>query len=188
MKKMLIGAVLLTLVLLLPAKADKFFISAGAAALFPGDNSFSEKYGNVQASPEIKAGYNLYRNFYFWLGGSFFSAKYTIPVLEDELKTTQTFLSLGAGWETRSGRRLQANLSAALLLAGFREKGMGETASKSAPGFDVGAGLRYFLRKRVFLELALGYAGAWTTFMTETGERDIILGGLRLAGRLGFRF
>ena len=156
--------------------------------MFPADSGFKDLYGDVQVSPELKVGYNLYRNFYFWLGGSFVSATGTVPVLEDEIKASQTFLSLGAGWETRRGRRLQGDLFAALLLAGFREKAMGETASKSAPGFEVGAGLRYFLKKKIFLGVAVGYAGAWTTVRTEAGDSDIILGGLRLGGRLGFRF
>jgi opacity protein-like surface antigen len=188
MKKRSIMVLVLSLGALLPAKGDKFFVSAGTAALFPGDSRFSDIYGKVQVSPELRLGYNLYSNFYFWLGGSFLSAKGTLPVVADETKATQTFLSLGAGWETRRGRHLQADLFAALLLAGFKEKAMGETASRSALGFDAGGGMRYFLSKKVFLGVSVSYAGAWTTAQFAGKEKDIILGGLRLGGRLGFCF
>ncbi|HEX7503378.1 MAG TPA: hypothetical protein VF451_08135 [Acidobacteriota bacterium] len=189
MKKILVVlAVLIFLSPLLPARGDTFFASVGGAALFPGDKNFKNLYGDVLLSPEIKVGYNLYRNFYFWLGGSFASATGALPVLEDEIKATQTFLSLGAGWETRRGRRWQGEFFAALLLAGFREKAMGATASKTAPGFDLGTGLRYYLGKKTFVGMTVGYAGAWTTARTEALERDIILGGLRLGAGLGFRF
>jgi opacity protein-like surface antigen len=188
MKKLLIVLVLISWVPLLPAGSDKFFASAGAAALVPADNHFNDLYGSVLFSPEIKVGYNLYRNFYFWTGASFASAKGTLPVLGDGIQATQMFFSLGAGWETRRGRRWQGEIFAALLLAGFREKAMGDTASKSAAGLEVGAGLRYYLKKKMFLGLAAAYAGAWTTARTEAGETDIILGGMRLSGRLGFLF
>ncbi len=183
-----IALLLLSAALLLPAGGDRFFVSAGAAALVSADSHFADTYGRVQLSPELRAGYNLYRHFYFWLGGGFCSAKWTIPVVEDESAATQAFLCLGGGWETRRTRRLQADLTIALLMAGFREKAMGVTESKWAPGFDVRLGLHYYLKRRIFLGLTTGYAGAWTSIRTETGEYDIILGGLRLGGLVGFRF
>ncbi|MBN2345774.1 MAG: hypothetical protein JXO51_05230 [Candidatus Aminicenantes bacterium] len=188
MKKIPIAFLLLLLVPLLAAGEERFFLSAGAAAVVPADANFADLYGNAQVSPELRFGYNVLRHFHFWLGGAFFAAKGTIPIVEDEARASQSFLSLGAGWETRRGRRLQGEATIALLLAGFREKAMGATVSKTAFGFDVGLGLRYFLKKKVFLEAAVGYAGAWTAARTEVGETDIILGGVRLGGRLGFRF
>jgi hypothetical protein len=189
MKKIpVVLVVLISLSPLLPAGSGKFFASAGGAALIPGDKNFKSLYGDVLLSPEIKVGYNLYRNFYFWLGAGFVSATGALPVLGDEIKATQTFLSLGAGWETRQGRHWQGEFFAALLMAGFREKAMGATASKWAPGFEAGTGLRYYLGGKTFVGMAVGYAGAWTTARTEAGEKDIILGGLRLSARVGFRF
>jgi hypothetical protein len=188
MKRTSIAVVLLSAALVLPAGGDRFFVSAGAAALLPADSRFADTYGKVQLSPELRAGYNLYRHFYFWLGGGFCTASWTIPVVEEKSAATQAFLSLGAGWETRRTRRLQADLTIALLMAGFREKAMGATASKWAPGFDVRIGLRHFLKQRLFLGMTVGYAGAWTSIRTETGESDIVLGGVRLGGLVGFRF
>jgi len=69
-------------------------------------------------------------------------------------------------------------------MAGLQEKAMGTTASKWAPGFDVRAGLNYFLKENIFLGLSLGYAGAWV----EIGKKDIVLGGLRAGILLGLRF
>ena len=188
MKKTLIVLLLISLSQLLPAKGDRFFASVGAAALMPADKEFKSLYGEVHVSPEIKAGYTLFRGFYFWAGASFFSATGVLPVLEDEVKVSQMFFSLGAGWEARLGRRLRGEIFAAALLAGFREKGMGDSVSRSAPGLEVGGGLRYMLKKKLFAGLGVSYAGASTTARTEAGETDIVLGGLRLSGRLGIRF
>ena len=188
MKKIWFTIILLSLGSLLPAAGDKLFASLGAAVLLPGDSRFADIYGTAQFGPELRVGFNMYKNFYFWLGGCYFPAKGTIPVLEDEARATQSLLSLGAGWETRRTRRLQADLFAALLLAGFREKAMGTTASKMAAGFEVGTGLRYFLQKKLFLGMAVGYAGAWTSVRSGGAEKDIILGGVRVSGRLGIRF
>lgn len=188
MKKIPVILFLIALSQFLPAAGGKFFASVGAAAFFPGDKNFKNLYGDVLLSPEVKVGYNLYGHFHFWLGAGFVSATGRLPVLGDEIKATQTLLSLGAGWETRRGRRWQGEIFAALLMAGFREKAMGDTASKWAPGFDAGIGLRYYLGKKTFVRLAAGYAGAWTTARTEAGEKDIVLGGMRLGAGVGFRF
>ena len=188
MKRISIAAVLLASCLSVSAGEGKFFVSAGASGLAPADSRFADIYGNMRIGPELRAGYNLFQNVFLWLGGAYFSAKGVVPLLGDETRANQHAFSLGAGWQTRRWSRLQGNLTAALLLAGFREKTMGATASKSAIGFDVGAGLRYFLKQGMFLELGLGYALASATVATEAGDKDIKLGGLRLSGRLGLRF
>lgn len=184
MKKIVIVPILLALALVLPAQGKKFFASIGVSAFQSADAGFKDLYGGPQVCPELKVGYNLYRSFYFWLGGGFISASGIIPVVEDEAKASQAFISLGAGWETRRWHRLQADVCAALLMAGLNEKAMGATVSKWAPGFDVRAGLRYFLKENIFLGLTLGYAGAWT----EVDAKDIVLGGLRPGVSLGMRF
>jgi opacity protein-like surface antigen len=168
---------------------DKWFVSAGAGAVFSGDERFKDLYGGVQFSPELKAGYVFYDNFYLWLGYSFFSATYTIPVLLDEAEVNQHFLALGVGWEIRRGR-LQSDFFAALVWAGFREQALGESFTASSPGFQLGTGLRYFLEKRIFVGVAFSYCEARVT-LAETaislaGRR--FLGGLRLAANLGLRF
>jgi len=186
MKKTAILIVILAFVILLPASDGRFFVSAGAGLLVPKDSGFKDFYGQALVGPDLRAGLRLYRGFHALIGVSFFTAKGTIPVLGDEASASQFFLPLGIGWETRSGS-LGVEFHGGLLLAGFREKALGVTASKMAPGFDVGGGLRYFLKRSVFLELAFGYAGAATSVQTEAGEKDIELGGLGLGVRLGFR-
>jgi hypothetical protein len=188
MKGTAIAALLLSSWLPLAAGQGKFFASAGAAAVAPADGRFGDIYGKLQAGPELRLGYSVSRGIFLWLGGSFFSAKGEVPLLGDKTRASQHALSLGAGWQTRRGVRLQGDLVLGLLLAGFREEAMGATASRSALGIEAGAGIRYFLGPRIFLELGLGYAGAATTVSTEAGDIDVTLGGLRLAGRLGFRF
>ena len=188
MKKIAISLLILSLGVLLPGAGEKFSASVGASAFVSGDSGFKSFYGDVQVSPEVKLTYDLLPHFYLWLGAGFVAASGVIPVVEDKIKATQTFLSLGAGWETRRMGKLQADVAAALLLAGSREKAMGASNSKWAPGFDVRAGVRYFLAKKMFLGLTLGYTGAWTTVETGPREKDVILGGVRLGGTVGFRF
>jgi hypothetical protein len=153
---------------------DKFFISAGAAAVFPADSRFKDFYGS----------------FYLWLGYSSFSANYTVPLLLEEANGSQHFLALGVGWETRRGRRLQSDFFAALVLAGFKEQAMGETIKYSVVGFELGTGLRYFIKKKVFVGTAFSYSEARIS-LSETeislGGR-YLLGGLRLIANLGIRF
>ncbi len=169
---------------------DKFFVSAGAAAVYPVDSSYRDFYGTMQFSPELKAGFNFYKGFYVWLGYSFFASSYTIPVLLDEASGSQHFLALGVGWETRRSRRLQFDFFAALILAAFREKAMGETVSDFTPGLQLGAAARYFIARKIFLGVALSFSGANMT-LAETANSlggSRLLGGVRLAANLGLRF
>ena len=77
---------------------DKFFVSAGAAAVFPADKRFKDFYGSVQFSPELKAGYNFFESFYLWLGYSFFSASYTFRFyLMKPVSTSISWLSESVG-------------------------------------------------------------------------------------------
>jgi hypothetical protein len=168
---------------------DKGFVSAGAGAVFPSDERFKDIYGTLHFSPELKAGYMFCENFYLWLGYSFFSATHTIPVLLDEATVNQQVLALGVGWEIRRGR-LQSDFFAALTWAGFREQALDESFKASGPGFQLGTGLRYYLRKKIFLGLAFSYSEARVT-LAETavslaGRR--LLGGLHLTVNLGVRF
>lgn len=170
--------------------AGKFFVSAGAAAVFPIDSSYRDFYGQLQVSPELKAGFNVFKRVYLWLGYSFFNASFTDPVLSEKASGGQQFLAFGAGWETRPKRRLQFDFSAALVLAALREKALGETVRKFTPGFHLGAGARYFVSKKIFINMALSFLGARIT-LAETentlgGERK--LGGVRLGAGLGVRF
>jgi len=168
---------------------DKWFVSAGAGAVFANDERFTDLYGRLQFSPELKAGYEFYENFYLWLGYSFFSATYTIPVLLDEAEVNQHSLALGVGWEIRRGR-LQSDFFAALTWAGLTEQALDETFRSSAAGFELGTGLRYYIKKKVFVGVTFSYSEARVT-LSETeihigGRR--LLGGMRLAANLGLRF
>lgn len=190
MKKTVFGIVLVIFFSMLLSGAENFFISAGSTAVYPADQRFRDFYGSVKFGPELKAGYNFFDNFYLWLGYSCFSASYTVPILLDESKASQYCLALGAGWETRRGRRLQSDFFAALILAGFKEQALGETVKSSVLGFELGTGLRYFVRKKIFIGMAFSYSEARAT-LTETeislgGRR--LLGGLRLTANMGIRF
>lgn len=190
MKKAVFIAVFVVFLSALSFGANRFFVSAGAAAVFPIDSSYRDFYGQVQFSPELKAGYSFFKRFYVWLGYSFFASSYTDPVLLDKASGFQHYMALGVGWETRRSGRLQFDFFTALVLAAFREKALGETVSDSAPGFHFGAGARYFVAGKSFVGAALSFSGARLT-LTETentlaGER--LLGGVRLTVNLGLRF
>jgi hypothetical protein len=190
MRKFVLIVVLFVIAAEFSFGGEKFFVSAGAAAVMPVDSSYRDFYGLVQFSPELKAGYNFLKRFYVWLGYSFFASSYTVPVLLDKASGSQHFLALGAGWETRRGRRLQFDFYAALILAAFREKALGETVTDFAPGLQLGAGARYFIANKIFMGAALSFANARIT-LTETASSSgglRLLGGLRLAASLGMRF
>ncbi|MEI6613461.1 MAG: hypothetical protein WCL37_01060 [Chrysiogenales bacterium] len=190
MRKLLLVIVFFCFFSVLLFGKDKFFVSAGAAVALPSDSRYREFYGSVQFSPELKAGYNFFESFYVWLGYSFFSASYNVPLLFTAAIAKQHFLALGAGWETRRGRRLQSDFFAALVLAGFKEQALGETVSDSVVGFELGTGLRYFIKKKVFIGVAFSYSEARAalaeTEISLAGRR--LLGGLRLTANLGIRF
>ncbi len=188
MKKTAIIIFLLAIGSLLPAYGDSFFLSAGAGLLAPRDTEFKEFYGTTLIGPELRLGLRLYRGFHVLLGVGYFPGSTIIPVIEEKASVSQILVPVGIGWETGRGRRFQGAFHAALLLARFSEKAMGATASKMALGFDVGAGLRYYLKRALYLELAAAYAGAATSVKTEAREVDIELGGLCLGLRLGIRF
>jgi hypothetical protein len=136
MKRSIVIGICLALVSLPALARDRWFICAGGGATFSADERFQDLYGRVHASPELRAGYVFYDNFYLWLGYTFFSATYAIPVLLDEARVDQHVLALGVGWELRRGR-LQSDFFAGLTWAGFREKARGESFSDSAPGFQL---------------------------------------------------
>jgi hypothetical protein len=179
---------LLSIGSLLPAKGDAFLVSAGAGLLVPADGGFADLYGKLLVGPDLQFACRLYRDFHARLGVGFFTAKGTIPVVEDEASASQALVSLGIGWETRRVGRLQGDFHLALLLAATREKALGDTTSKMAPGFDLGAELRTYIKQKVFLEMALSWSGAWTTMRSGALTTDVILGGLRLGCRVGVRF
>ncbi|HSQ36156.1 MAG TPA: hypothetical protein VLQ89_09215 [Candidatus Binatia bacterium] len=190
MKKLNLVLVFFILAATLLAGADKFFVSAGAALALPSDSRYRDFYGTVQFSPELTVGYRFFKSFYAWLGYHFFSASYAVPDLLDKTSGMQHSLALGAGWETRRGRRLQSDFFAAMILAGVREKGLGAAIADSALGFEFGTSLRYFFTAKVFLALAVSYSQANISLQaTESGlAGEYMLGGLRLGTRLGIRF
>lgn len=188
MKKTAIAFLLLSLAAGLGAAGRTFTIAAGAGVLLPIDADFKDLYGGAVFCPELKLSYEIMPRFCVWLAGSSASAKGVLPELGDEIKASQTFLSLGAGWETKRWGRLQADIGAAFLMANSREKAMGASPSRWAPGLDARAGLRYFVKDAVFVGLNLGFAGAWTSVDTGESDKDIIIGGMKLGASVGFRF
>jgi len=169
---------------------DRFFASIGAAGAWPLDSDFREYYGSVQFSPELKVGFTFIKGFYVWLGYSFFSASYSIPDLLEKTNASQHFIALGVGWESSRKRRLRLDFFSALLAAGLREKGLGDSFSEFAPGIQLGAGIRYFFAKKIFMGTALSFSSALVeltdTEVTSAGDR--FLGGARLLVNLGARF
>jgi hypothetical protein len=188
MKQTAIAFLLVSLACGLAAADRKFTVALGAGVLLPIDAGFRELYGSALFCPELRLSVELMPRFCAWLAGSSASATGVLPELGDEIKASQTFLSLGAGWETRRKGRLQAEAGAAFLMANSREKAMGARASRWAPGFDARAGLRYFFKDAVFIGLNVGFAGAWTAVDTGESEKDIVIGGIRLGASLGYRF
>jgi hypothetical protein len=190
MKKNIAAIALLLVLSSLLCAGDRFFVSAGAAAVWPLDADYREFYGSLQFSPELKAGFTFFKGMYAWLGYSFFSSSYTIPELLDKTRASQHFVALGVGWESSRRRPLRLDCFSALLAAGLSEKGLGDSYSEFVPGVLLGAGVRYFFAKKLFAGTSISFSSALVELsdsdVTQAGER--FLGGARLLLNLGFCF
>ena len=66
--------------------------------LLPADSGYKDIYGQSAFLPEIKAGMSLSGPFYLWAGYGPVSKKGETLVLKAEAKSTQHFISAGAGY------------------------------------------------------------------------------------------
>jgi hypothetical protein len=163
---------------------EKFSATIYGSLLIPGDSGYKDVYGKSLFLPELKAGYALFDNFFVWAGYGFLYKKGETPVLKLEAKSSQHFVSLGAGYCGVLSDKLGFEADLGLLMVSYREEAMGTSASGTAFGFRADAGLTYALFGPVFAVAELGYLYSSDKIEGETVKP----GGFKAGLGLGVKF
>ena len=158
----------------------KFFLSVNGNLLSPADDGYKDVYGSSLIFPGFEGGFKLSKSLYIKAGMHFLSKEGKTPVLDETAKSTQSIISLGAGyWGSFSdtfGYRAEAGISS----FSFKEEAFGEVVDGSKVGFFLNGGLTYKVGDSFFVSFLLGYYSA----SADVSGVDIKLGGFNTA--LGF--
>lgn len=163
---------------------EKFSAAIYGSLLVPGDAGYKDVYGKSMFLPEFRAGYALSDKFFVWAGYGFLYKKGETPVLKLEAKSSQHFISLGAGYYGQLSEKLGFEADLGLLMVSYREDAMGTSASGTAFGFRADAGLTYVITGPVFAVAEVGYLYAADKVEGETVKP----GGFKAGLGLGIRF
>jgi hypothetical protein len=163
---------------------QKFSAEVFGSLLAPGDSGYKDIYGKSMFYPEFKAGYALSDKFFVWARYGFLYKKGETPVLKLEAKSSQHFISLGAGYYGVLSGKVGFEADLGLLIVSFREDAMGASASGTAFGFRADAGLTYALIGPVFAVAEVGYLYAADKVEGETVKP----GGFKAGLGLGVKF
>ncbi len=148
------------------------------------DSGFKEVYGSGGIMPGLRLEAGIMKNVSLYASCGFLSKKGTTPVLEQEAKSTQRYISAGAAWQQSLSEKLEWNLYGGLLFVIYREEALDETITDNAVGLELGGGLRYRLCAKLFLNPFISYLLAGDT----VDETKIKLGGFKAGIGLGFSF
>ena len=181
---LLAAAIVAALVPMRLAAGDRFQVSLVASALFPADSGYKEVYGSSVFLPELKAAYSLFGSVYAWAGFGFLSADGQTPVLKEPAESRQGFLTAGVGGRVPLGGDWGLFGELGLALLSYSEEALGGTASGSALGAALNAGVRRDMGSRLFLVAQVGYA-----YGKKTVEHVALkLGGVKAGIGAGIRF
>jgi hypothetical protein len=181
------NALIVLLLVLLSGSAlaqEKFTLVLTGSALMPQDSNYKTVYGKTFFFPEIRLSYALGGDFFLFGGYGLLSASGTTPVLQSVAKSTQHFLSAGAGYAGALGGDLGFEIAAGLFWAPYKEAVEEAEVTGSAIGFRADAALRYSFSPAFFAQLGLGYLTASST----VDGTSIKLGGLRTGLGIGYKF
>jgi len=163
---------------------ERFMISVSGNYLLPSDTNFKDIYEKGLFYPELKAGFKVFKGLYLWAGYGFFSATGTTPVLKLEAKSSQKFLSGGAGYMIDIFKKFDFKVEVGLFHVSYTEESMGDKLSDFAIGYRIDGGMIFNLARIFFVEISLGYLTA-----SDTIENfSIKLGGFRTGIGLGIKF
>ena len=165
-------------------KSQKFMVQINGNFLFPADGNYKDVYGSNVFFPGIRAGYCISNSIYLWLGYDYLSKSGTTPVLEEEAKSTQHFIGLGAGYRGDFSEKIGYRVQAGVVYFSYKEEALGETVSDSAIGFELEGDLVFHFNERFFILLLLGYGYG----SDDVEEVSIKLGGFKSGIGLGFMF
>ena len=167
----------------------RFSISVMGNYLSSADEGFEEFYGKSQFYPEVKLGVKIFKGFYLWGGFGFLSARgETEPMLQEETKWTQKFVSFGGGYKAKLSRAIAANLRLGLVFTKYKEEALELELDESASGFIVSGGLIFHLGSIFFTELEIGYLSVSDEIIYDDIVNTIDLGGFKAGIGIGIRF
>ncbi len=142
------------------AKAKKFMVQINGSLLFPADGNYKDVYGSSVFVPGVQAGYLVSNNILIWAGYEYISGSGTTPVLEEEARSTQHFISLGAGYMGEFSDNLGFQVLAGVMYVSYKEEALGEEVSGSAIGIALQGGLVMKFGGGFFGTVFLGYGYA----------------------------
>jgi opacity protein-like surface antigen len=164
--------------------AHRFMATAGVNAFRAASGDYRQLYGQTAFMPEFKLTCLVYKNFSVWGGFGLVSRQGRIEEVDETAKINQTFLSFGVGYAHKLSGKLRLRGELGLEYVSFKEEALAVTQKGSGLGWKVGAGLDYFIGKRLFVNLAAAYSQAGDE--TEAGKVE--LGGAQAGAGVGLIF
>jgi len=182
MKKILL--LVLAISLLVAANwAKGFSLAPTLSYLGKDDAGFKEVYGSGGLQPGLRAEAVVWKNLSLYASYDFFSKKGTTPILEEETRTIQHSLALGAAWRGKFSEKISWGVYAGLLHIRYQEEALGDKIKDSATGIELGVLLEYDLSDKIFIFPLLSYLKADDSI----DDMKIKLGGFKAGIGLGIR-
>lgn len=182
MKKILL-IVLGTALLFTASWAKGFSLAPTLSYLGRDDAGYKEVYGSGGIQPGLRIEAGVWKNLSIYASYGFFTKKGTTPVLEEDAKTTQHSLALGAAWRGTIAEKMAWGVYAGLLHIRYREEALGEEITGGATGIEAGVLLDYDLSDAIFVFPFVSYLKADDT----VDEMKIKLGGFKAGIGVGIR-
>ena len=187
MKKWLTWITVLVMMLTLTVNIrgqQKFMVTVSGSMLFPADGGYKDVYGSSVFYPELKLAYKALNDFYVWAGYGLVSASGETVELKMAAKSSQHFISLGAGYNGSISPKLEYLVDLGAFYVGYKEEALAEEVDDSAVGFRADGSLIYRLGKNFFAGLTLGYLTASDNIMGIAVKLGGFQGGLVLGVKL----
>lgn len=181
-KSMMIISLIALLAASLPAR--DLSLALTVSYLGKADSGFKEVYGSGGVLPGLRFEAMVWKGVSLYGSYGFFSKKGATPVLGQEARTTQHFISAGAAWRRALGKKLEWSIYGGLLYVSYREEALGDRISGGAPGVEIGASLGCKVSERFFLYPFASYLAAGDTVEGV----DVKLGGFQAGVGAGIRF
>lgn len=181
-KTLLVILALATMAAIVPAK--NLSLALTASYLGKSDSGFKEIYGSGGVMPGMRLEAVVWKGLSIFASYGFFAKTGATPVLADEARTRQHFMAAGAAWRGRLAEKLDWSAFAGLLFVSYREEALGEEATGTATGGEIGASLEYKVSARLFL-----FPFAVLMLASDAVEgTDVKLGGFQAGVGAGIRF
>ncbi len=188
MKRIFLISLLVVLLMGTMFAAGNISISFTGNLLGPADKDYKDIYGSGIFLPELKLSFGFTNNLFVWGGLGILNANGTTPVLEEEAKSSQTILSLGAGYKGDFTPTIGYKIEAGAAYFSYSEESMGLKVNDNAIGFVLNLGITYKITPTFFAELLTGYLLGSDTLTVEGETTDVKLGGFKAGAGIGITF